>query len=39
VYEIIFYQDKNGNQPILEYIQELTGKTKIERLQGKGKIR
>ena len=30
MYEIIFYQDKNGNQPILEYIQELDRRTDKE---------
>ena len=27
MFEIIFYRDKNGNQPILEYIQELDSRT------------
>jgi phage-related protein len=27
VYEIVFYEDKNGNSPIYEYIDELTRRT------------
>ena len=27
MFEVFFYQDKNGNSPLLEYIQELIGNT------------
>lgn len=27
MFKIFFYKDKNGRQPVLEYIRELTGKT------------
>ena len=27
MFNVFFYQDKDGNSPLLEYIQELTGKT------------